>query len=113
MTPFCYNRTDGCSGHGDCRASLHNITCECDDGYIGGRCETKTCDLKCQHGGTPYDDCTKCDGCKGAWGGKLCDQWNEGIEYMAKLIEEGKLKVKETIVQGFENMGGGKVQVGG
>ena len=32
------------------------------------------------------------------------DQWNEGIEYMAKLIQEGKLKVKETMVQGFENM---------
>ena len=35
---------------------------------------------------------------------KWFDQWNESIEYMAKAIQEGKLKVKETVVQGFKNM---------
>ena len=86
--PFCNNRTDGCNGHGDCVSSLHNITCDCDYGYAGGHCETKTCTLQCQHGGTPYADCSKCDGCKGAWGGKLCDVWNGDVpqkELMAKL----------------------------
>lgn len=32
------------------------------------------------------------------------DRWNEGIAYMANLIHDGKLKVKETVVDGFENM---------
>ena len=74
-TAFCTDRNHGCSGHGECQMSLYNITCECDRGYIGGHCETKTCDLDCKHGGTPYADCSRCDGCKGDWGGKLCDKW--------------------------------------
>ena len=32
------------------------------------------------------------------------ERWSEAIEYMATLIQEGKLKVKETVVQGFLNM---------
>ena len=32
------------------------------------------------------------------------DQWNQSIDYMAKLIQDGDLKVKETVVHGFENM---------
>ena len=32
------------------------------------------------------------------------DQWQEGIDYMTNLIVEGKLKVKETVVEGFENL---------
>ena len=32
------------------------------------------------------------------------DRWNEGIFHMAKLIHQGKLKAKETIIEGFENM---------
>ena len=29
-------------------------------------------------------------------------RWNEGILQMAKWIKEGKLKTKETVVEGFE-----------
>ena len=32
------------------------------------------------------------------------DRWNEGISYMENLIQEEKLKVKETVVEGFEKM---------
>ena len=32
------------------------------------------------------------------------DRWNEGIFHMANLIHQGKLKAKETIIEGFENM---------
>ena len=88
QTPFCQNRTQGCSGHGECIQSLQNITCDCDKGFVGSRCQVKTCTLECKHGGTPYNDCTRCDGCKGAWGGKLCDKWNGGVpagQLMAKL----------------------------
>merc|ERR1719261_133067 len=42
-TPFCANRTVGCSGHGVCKQSLHNISCACDDGFVGDHCETATC----------------------------------------------------------------------
>ena len=97
---------------------LHNITCECDDGYIGGRCETKTCDLKCQHGGTPYDDCTKCDGCKGAWGSSVTSG-SEGIgqqTLMAKLDQisnaskkmlEGQARFNPICKTGHECVGWG------
>ena len=78
-TPFCTNRTAGCSGHGNCRQTLHNISCACDDGFIGAHCETATCALKCEHGGTPNAACNKCDGCLGAWGGKLCDTWDGSV----------------------------------
>lgn len=30
------------------------------------------------------------------------DQWEEGIAQMAKWIKEGKIKVRETIFDGFE-----------
>ena len=32
------------------------------------------------------------------------DRWSEGIEYMSNLIKDGKVKVKETIIEGFEKM---------
>ena len=32
------------------------------------------------------------------------NRWNEGISYMENLIQEEKLKVKETVVEGFEKM---------
>lgn len=32
------------------------------------------------------------------------DRWMEGIEQNLKWIREGKLKFKETVTQGFENM---------
>lgn len=31
------------------------------------------------------------------------NRWNEGLEQMAKWIAEDKIKVKETVVKGFEN----------
>ena len=79
--PFCANRTDGCSGHGDCLQTLHNMTCKCDDGFVGRRCETAICALKCEHGGGPNANCTECIGCLGAWGGKLCDAWDDGVPF--------------------------------
>lgn len=32
------------------------------------------------------------------------DRWMEGIMHMLQLIEDGKLKYKETVAEGFENM---------
>lgn len=32
------------------------------------------------------------------------DRWFEGIEQNKKWIEEGKLKYKETVTDGFENL---------
>ncbi|XP_011164079.1 prostaglandin reductase 1 [Solenopsis invicta] len=32
------------------------------------------------------------------------DRWNEGIGYNLKLIREGKLRYRETVTKGFENM---------
>ena len=32
------------------------------------------------------------------------DRWMEGIQQMAQWIKEGKVKSKETVVNGFENM---------
>ncbi|KAJ8964261.1 hypothetical protein NQ317_002163 [Molorchus minor] len=32
------------------------------------------------------------------------NRWNEGIQQNLKWIKEGKLKYKETITEGFENM---------
>ena len=87
-TPFCANRTDGCSGHGSCQQTLHNISCVCDDGFIGDHCETATCALKCKHGGSPNADCTACTGCLGAWSGKLCGTWDTTVpasKLMSKL----------------------------
>ena len=31
------------------------------------------------------------------------DRWDEGVLQMAKWIQDGKIKAKETIVKGFEN----------
>ncbi len=31
------------------------------------------------------------------------NRWNEGLEQMAKWIQDGKIKVKETVIDGFEN----------
>jgi len=31
-------------------------------------------------------------------------RWEEGLEQMAKYVEEGKVKTKETVVEGFENL---------
>lgn len=87
---FCVNRTSGCSGHGDCVQTLQNITCECDKYYSGSHCEVAECQLDCKHGGTPNKDCTQCEGCKGAWSGKLCNVWNEKVpvhQLMSKLYE--------------------------
>jgi len=35
---------------------------------------------------------------------KYADRWMEGIEQNLKWIKEGKLKYKETVTEGFENM---------
>jgi len=98
---------------------LYNITCVCDTGYAGGRCETKTCDLDCKHGGTPFADCTRCDGCKGAWGGQLCDTWQGSVpqsELMAKLEQisnasqkmlDAQKKFNPVCKQGHECVGWG------
>ena len=74
QTPFCVNRTDGCSGHGECVVTPTSITCKCDTNFTGPTCANEThCDLKCVHGGAPNDDCTQCDGCLVAWVGPTCN----------------------------------------
>ena len=57
----------------------HSINCTCDEGWSGSRCETQTCSLVCQHGGVADAACESCTNCLGAWGGKLCDSWNDTI----------------------------------
>ncbi len=86
-TPFCTNRTAGCSGHGDCHQDLHSISCSCDAGFVGDHCQTATCALKCQHGSTPNGECTSCVGCLGAWSGTLCDKWNESVP-VGRLMQQ-------------------------
>ena len=51
------------------------MSCACDAGFSGAHCETAACGLKCTHGGVPDATCTTCQGCRGAWGGNLCDTW--------------------------------------
>jgi hypothetical protein len=76
VTPFCTNRTAGCSGHGDCSATISNISCTCDLGWVGPRCAAKVCNITCTHGGVPDKACTRCEGCLGAWSGLHCETWN-------------------------------------
>ncbi len=85
---FCTNRTHGCSGHGSCMQTLYNNTCICDKYYSGAHCEIAQCQLDCKHGSAPNKGCTACEGCKGAWSGKLCDTWDKSVPIatlMAKL----------------------------
>lgn len=35
---------------------------------------------------------------------KFADRWMEGIEQNLKWIKEGKLKYRETVTEGFENI---------
>jgi len=80
-TPFCKpdaNRTD-CSGRGDCVVEVHSISCKCDDGYEGERCEASKCSLNCKHGGYPNAKCTACEGCLGAWTGTTCEVWDDKV----------------------------------
>jgi hypothetical protein len=73
QTPFCKTREDGCNGHGTCKMTLTSITCVCDFGYSGSRCEQKHCTLDCSHGGEVNGACSQCDGCAGAWRGARDD----------------------------------------
>ena len=79
QSAFCTNRTHGCSGHGNCVETLHNISCACDKYFSGSHCEIAQCQLDCKHGGVPNKGCTTCEGCKGAWSGKLCDKWDTSV----------------------------------
>ena len=80
-TPFCVNRTDGCSGHGTCQHTPTSITCECDPKFTGPHCENQThCDLNCVHGGTPNEACTTCEDCLVAWVGPTCNIYNSSID---------------------------------
>lgn len=47
--------------------TMSNMTCRCDPGWIGIRCESATCELDCGHGGIPNPACTECTNCSGAW----------------------------------------------
>jgi hypothetical protein len=75
-TPFCTNRTAGCSGHGDCSATASDISCTCDPGWFGPRC---ACNITCGHGGEPNAACTTCEGCLGAWSGLHCETWDASV----------------------------------
>ena len=79
-TPFCNNSSE-CSNHGSCQQTLHNVSCDCDTGFSGPRCSisNSSCSLVCRHGGTPNEDCTSCENCLGAWGGRLCDQYDHSV----------------------------------
>ena len=80
-TPFCVNRTDGCSGHGTCQVTKTSMSCQCDSGFSGPHCaNTSHCDLKCVHGGVPDATCTTCDGCLVAWVGPTCNVYNASID---------------------------------
>jgi len=36
--------------------------------------------------------------------GRWVDRWMEGLTAMADWVKEGKVKARETVVDGFENM---------
>ena len=56
------------------------MTCDCDPGFKGQRCETSKCEINCSlHGGVPNSACTQCVGCKGAWTGAT----DEGLVFYA------------------------------
>jgi len=90
-TPFC-NSTSGCSGHGSCVMKARSISCACDAGWAGPHCETAVCALVCVHGGAPDKGCTTCEGCRGAWGGKLCDTWNASFPASSVQLQLSALK---------------------
>ena len=90
-TPFC-NSTSGCSGHGTCVMKAKTISCSCDAGWAGPRCQTAVCALVCEHGGEPNAACTTCQGCRGAWGGKLCDAWNASFPASSVQLQLSALK---------------------
>jgi hypothetical protein len=91
-TAFCSNRAHGCSGHGDCQQTLHDIECVCDEYYSGARCEVAQCQLDCKHGSTPNEGCTACEGCKGAWSGQLCDTWDTSVPIAALMAKLAFIK---------------------
>jgi hypothetical protein len=95
-TPFCTNRTAGCSGHGSCSQSATSITCSCDDGWTGPRCAVKACNLTCSHGGHCNKEGTQCIGCLGAWSGPTCGAWNSS--YPASLLTERLVVLKNQSV---------------
>ena len=74
-TPFCSDRKS-CSGHGECHQTAVSMSCACDTGFSGPHCESAACGLKCTHGGVADTACTVCQGCRGGWGGKLCETWD-------------------------------------
>lgn len=75
LNMVCRTRAD-CSDHGDCL----NNQCKCDGYWTGDRCQDKVaCSLPCEHGGFPNDDCTRCVGCRGAWTGTYCNQWDSSV----------------------------------
>ena len=88
---FCTNRTHGCSDHGNCQQTLHNISCACDKYFSGPHCETAECQLDCKHGGMPNKGCTTCTGCKGAWSGKLCDKWDTSVPQATLMAQLDKI----------------------
>ena len=69
-----------------------SISCTCDAGWAGPHCETAVCALVCVHGGTPDAGCTTCEGCRGAWGGKLCDAWNASFPASSVQLQLSALK---------------------
>ena len=56
------------------RQAVKAKSISCTRRRLGGpHCETAVCALVCMHGGAPDAGCTTCEGCRGAWGSKLCD----------------------------------------
>ena len=84
LTPFCVNRTVGCSDHGTCVITTTSMTCTCDVGYYGNHCQTK-CPLDCVHGGQPDVNCTTCTNCLGGWTGTTCNTFNTSIDNVTLL----------------------------
>ena len=88
---FCSNRTHGCSGHGECQQTLHDVKCVCDKYFSGPHCEVAQCQLDCKHGGAPNKGCTACEGCKGAWSGKLCQVWDQSVPHSQLMTQLGEI----------------------
>jgi len=78
--------------------NIYGRICQC--GHIGSYNSTQKNMLPEFHGDFIFKEVTL----KGFYFLRCFDQWPNGMKILGQWIREGKLKYKETIIDGFENM---------